>query len=178
MAVELVSWAQAEFEGTDELAVVAEVATALHRHLLLPDTQAQLDEANQPRRSSAAVQGVFLREARDLGFRSEAVGLFAGYATTALRPDYYRPLPEHDSGVLLEVERGKTTINNMDLLDFWKCHICDAAHHLFLMVPQVLRQNAEKPQTSRPFNAVIKRLEAFFEPGNYTNVRSCWIFGY
>jgi len=23
---------------------------------------------------------------------------------------------------LLEVERGKTTINNMQLLDFWKCH--------------------------------------------------------
>ena len=25
----------------------------------------------------------------------------------------------------MEVEREKTTINNMDLLDVWKCHICE-----------------------------------------------------
>ena len=44
------------------------------------------------------------------------------------------------SGILLEVERGKTTINNMDFLDFWKCHLCEHAHYLFLLVPQELRQ--------------------------------------
>ena len=53
-----------------------------------------------------------------------------------LRPDYYRPL--ETSGILLEVERGKTTTNNMDLLDFWKCHLCRHADYLFLMVPQAL----------------------------------------
>ena len=24
----------------------------------------------------------------------------------------------------MEVERGKTTTNNKDFLDFWKCHLC------------------------------------------------------
>ncbi len=157
---------------------MAEIATALHRHLLLPDTQELLDAANQPRSSSAIVQAVFLRETRELGFRSEAKGLFSEYPTAALRPDYYRALQQYQTGILLEVERGKTTINNMDLLDFWKCHICDVSHHLFLMVPQVLRQNADRPAISRPFNSVTNRLAAFFEPRNYTNVRSCWLFGY
>ena len=32
----------------------------------------------------------------------------------------------------MEVERGKTTTNNMDLLDIYKCHICEEANHLFL----------------------------------------------
>ena len=176
--VQLVSWAQADYEGTAQLAAGAEIATALHRHLLLPDTQRLLDEANQPRSSSATVQAVFLREARELGFSSEARGLFSGYPTAALRPDYYRSLPEHRTGILLEVERGKTTINNMDFLDFWKCHICEVSHHLFLMVPQVLRQNAETQATSKPFKAVSNRLIPFFERPNYTNVRSCWLFGY
>ena len=35
----------------------------------------------------------------------------------------------------MEVERGKTTTNNMDLLDIYKCHICEEANHLFLFVP-------------------------------------------
>ena len=48
-------------------------------------------------------------------------------------------MPLADTGIILEVERGKTTINNMDLLDFWKCHICAHADYLFLMVPTELR---------------------------------------
>ena len=50
-------------------------------------------------------------------------------------------MPIGESGIILEVERGKTTINNMDLLDFWKCHICSYAHGLYLLVPTELRQN-------------------------------------
>jgi hypothetical protein len=29
----------------------------------------------------------------------------------------------------------------MDLLDFWKCHVCQHAQYLFLLVPVALRQN-------------------------------------
>ena len=29
----------------------------------------------------------------------------------------------------------------MDLLDFWKCHLCHHADYLFLMVPQALKHN-------------------------------------
>jgi hypothetical protein len=99
------------------------------------------------------------------------------YANRAVRPDYFLPLPEHGTGVLLEVERGKTTINNMDFLDFWKCHLCDHANHLSLLVPQELRQH-EGMSPRREYNAVINRLSSFFEPRNYTNVRSLWILGY
>ena len=178
MTIEVASWFQSHLAGTQELLEVTEVTTALRDHLNLPTIQTELEIANQPGASSALVQSVFLTEAVRLEFRSEAKGLFAGYPTAAVRPDYYRPMPSHRSGILLEVERGKTTINNMDFLDFWKCHICSEAHHLILLVPRVLKQNADKPQTTKPFNAVSKRLGSFFQPENYTNVRSCWLFGY
>ncbi len=164
--------------GTQELAEVARVAEALLSHLRLPAIEAAIDDANQPGKSSALVQDVFVTEAARLGFRSEAKGLFRGYLTPALRPDYYLPLRQFDTGIILEVERGKTTINNMDFLDFWKCHICTEADHLFLLVPQRLQQNADGLRITKPYEAVKNRLTSFFEPINYTNVRSCWLFGY
>jgi hypothetical protein len=78
---------------------------------------------------------------------------------------------------MTRIERGKTTINNMDLLDFWKCRLCQAADYLFLMVPQELRQNPTiAPRKEYAF--VVKRLASFFEPGNYTNVHGLFVFGY
>lgn len=91
------------------------------------------------------------------------------------RPDYFMPLD--GTGILLEVERGKTTIHNMDLLDFWKCHICASADYLFLLVPRELRQN-ETMSPRREYVTVAKRLATFFEAGNYTNVRGLCLFGY
>ena len=59
----------------------------------------------------------------------------------------------------------------------WKCHLCEHANYLFLMVPKELRQNLKmKPRNE--FNTVRKRLETFFVPGNYTNVLGLYIFGY
>lgn len=72
-------------------------------------------------------------------------------------------MPLGATGIILEVERGKTTINNMDLLDFWKCHICAYADYLFLMVPVELRQN-DTMTARREFASVAKRLRTFFEP--------------
>lgn len=97
------------------------------------------------------------------------------YETSALRPDYFRAVG--DTGILLEVERGKTTINNMDLLDFWKCHLCEHANYLFLVVPMELRQNPAMPPR-REYATVVKRLSSFFVPRNYTNVRGLFVFGY
>jgi hypothetical protein len=65
----------------------------------------------------------------------------------------------------------------MDLLDFWKCHICTHAHYLFLMVPKELRQNPTMT-ARREYGSVVKRLASFFTPGNYTNVRAVFVFGY
>ena len=65
----------------------------------------------------------------------------------------------------------------MDLLDFWKCHLCEHANYLFLMVPQELRQNPTmSPRKEYAF--VVKRLASFFVPGNYTNVHGLFVFGY
>ena len=161
--------------NTTEWNEVRSMADQLWAHLNEPTVKKTLDSANQPGRSSAEVQSVFLELASVLGFQSEAKGLFSGYASSALRPDYYRQLG--NTGVLLEVERGKTTINNMDLLDFWKCHICEHASYLFLMVPLALRQNAVMAPRHE-FAAVRKRLGSFFEPQNYTRVLGLVLFGY
>lgn len=153
---------------------VVSVADQLVAHLEAPLTSELLRNANQPGRSSALVQQTFEKEAESLGFRSERRGLFSAYQS-ALRPDYY--LAVNDSGIILEVERGKTTINNMDLLDFWKCHICEHADYLFLMVPTELRQNPNM-SPRREFATVSRRIQTFFRPENYTNVRGVVLIGY
>ena len=173
--MERADFAQAHVRGTPEYEGVLAVADALYGYLEAVEVAAAIREANQPGRSSSEIQNVFLDHARRLGFSDESKGLFAGYVTSALRPDYYLPLG--DTGVLIEVERGKTTINNMDLLDFWKCHICEHAHYLILLVPTELRQNATMAPR-REFATVRNRLSSFFEEDNYTNVRGLFLFGY
>jgi hypothetical protein len=172
--VERVDFVQEHYRSTTEYERVVGIADELLVHLQEELVVAAILEANQPGRSSAAVQSVFLEQARALGFRDESKQLFREYAS-ALRPDYFMPLD--GTGIILEVERGKTTINNMDLLDFWKCHICAHADYLFLLVPRELRQNPTM-SPRREFATVTKRLSTFFEPGNYTNVRGLCLFGY
>lgn len=169
-----------EFQRDDKRAdpnskMAAATAKRLVAHLNESKILAQIRAADAPGNSSSGVQACFLAFAEDLGFRNEAKGLFSTYKNSGLRPDYFLPLNE--SGILLEVERGKTTINNMDLLDFWKCHLCREANYLFLMVPKSLRQN-DKMSPRNEFAFVSKRLSAFFEPRNYTNVFGLWLFGY
>lgn len=173
--MERLDFVQAEFVGTDEHVAVLAIADALLEHLLTATIVAQILSANQPGMSSAGVQAVFLEQARQLGFRDESRGLFSEYLSSALRPDYFMKLG--DTGIILEVERGKSTINNMDLLDFWKCHICAHADYLFLLVPTELRQNPTM-SARKEFAMVQKRLSTFFEPQNYTNVRGLYLFGY
>jgi hypothetical protein len=175
MGLEVAHFVQVGHAESREFAEVSEVASRLARILSEPTLAAALVAANQPARSSAVVQAVLTEAAAQLGFVSEKKGLFHEYPTPALRPDFFRPVG--DNGIILEVERGKTTINNMDLLDFWKCHLCAAASHLFLAVPQELRQN-DLMAPRREYVTVVKRLSTFFEPRNYTNVRSLFIFGY
>lgn len=150
------------------------ISDELLDHLNTDGARELMERANMPGVSSAEVQATFLPFALELGFTSEAKGLFKEYANK-LRPDYYRAVA--DSGILLEVERGKTTTNNMDLLDFWKCHLCTQADYLFLMVPQALKHNHQMTP-KKEYNSVVKRLDTFFYPGNETNVRAVHIFGY
>jgi len=153
---------------------VRQIAHALRDQLDREPFRSRLIDANQPESSSQAVQAAILPVARELGFRSEVKGLFAN-SIEGLRPDFYRRVG--DTGILLEVERGKTTINNMDLLDFWKVHICAHASYLFLFVPQELRQNATM-RPKREYVSVQRRLGAFFHERAQTNVRGVYLFGY
>ncbi len=175
MMVERVDFVQQLYRADPEWRSVLSVADALSEHLQEPTICQAIDEANQPGTSSAMVQNVLLKKAIDLGFRDEAKGLFKDYANKGLRPDYFMPVGA--SGILLEVERGKTNINNMDFLDFWKCHICSQAHYLFLLVPKELKQNAMS-RASKPFNVTTQHMSTFFQPSNYTNVRGLVLFGY
>ena len=76
------------------------------------------------------------------------------------------------NGILMEVERGKTTTNNMNLLDIYKCHICEEANHLFLFVP------IEVSHTKNIYKSVCKKVENFFYEENYLNIDSAIVFGY
>lgn len=175
MAVDVVHLVQDTYLSSLEYQLVKGIAEQLLSHLNSPEILQEIERVNQPGASSSLVQNTFLREAHSIGFKDESKGLFADYINKGLRPDYYMKVEK--SGIILEVERGKTTINNMDFLDFWKCHLCKSANYLFLLVPKTLVQNT-KMNPRNEFATVVNHLSPFFEPDNYTNVRGLSIFGY
>lgn len=79
-----------------------EISDKLLDHLNTEEALELMQLANLPGVSSADVQATFLPFATELGFTSEAKGLFLEYGNR-LRPDYFRPL--EGNGILLEVER-------------------------------------------------------------------------
>ncbi len=164
-------------EGLDKATLVSAnlIAQSLLDGANKPEVLFAIDQANSPGTSSQSVQAAILRVVEGLGFESEKKGLFSDYAVSALRPDYYLGLG--NTGILFEVERGKTLNNNMDLLDMWKCHICPEATILFLFVPRLLQQNDTQKGT-KVYSAVLNRLGTFFTPGNETNVHAAFVFGY
>jgi hypothetical protein len=119
----------------EAFAEVEQLAQRLHEFLSRLDIGEQIASVHKLGASSREVQNVVLPGVQALGFTPERTGLFQAYAVSGLRPDYYAKV--RDTGILLEVERGKTTTNNMDLLDLWKCHICEHAEYLFLLVPRL-----------------------------------------
>jgi hypothetical protein len=157
------------------LVVVEDLARQFYEYLVCAEIQEGIASVHRHGASSFKVQTIVRPGAEALGFVSERAGLFINYPVSALRPDYYLAL--QDSGIILEVERGKTTINNMDILDFWKCHICEQADYLFLLVPQV-RVTENGRTIMRPFKQVQSRLSTFFVPRNYVNVEAVFLFGY
>jgi hypothetical protein len=150
------------------------VAVELLSFLNQSATQQRLGEAHVFGASSSSIQAIMLDEAQRLGFHSERTGLFASYASRRIRPDYFRPLGQ--SGVLMEVERGKILAYNMDLLDLWKCHICTEADYLFLVIPKI--RPTERGKDELIFARVKDRLETFFHPQNVINVEAVFLFGY
>lgn len=129
----------------------------------------QIAKAHKLHAKSQDVQDIFLPVLTRLGFKSEKKGLFENYEVSSLRPDFFKKIG-HQTGIIVEVERGRTTANNMDILDIWKCHICRDAEFLFLIVPK-LRQNKNN-SVDKIFEKVIKRISTFFINANYINVDS------
>jgi hypothetical protein len=117
----------------------------------------------------------------ELGFREE-VKSRSGEA--AFRPDFLLDHPE--GGIMVEVERGKTIDNNMDMLDMWKCHVHESARHLILVVPVWYVKHKHDPVTkvevgedrTPTFAKVCRRMSRFFVEGNETNVRCLHVVGY
>ena len=158
----------------EELKIVKSLSKKFFLYLNKKETVEKLKSFHTLGNSSQKIQDVFISHLKELGFESEKKGLFKNY-NSQLRPDYYKKLKK--SGIILEVERGKTLKNNMDLLDVWKCHICKEANYLFLFVPKELRHNYEMTPRNQ-YEKVKNRLESFFTDENYTNVRGLVIFGY
>ena len=174
VAIEHVVICKAELRSAETFGEVSALAKGFLKYLSRPVVCEQIALVHKLGASSVEVQKVVLPGAQALGFISEKTGLFQGSAVSALRPDYYAKVGE--SGILLEVERGKTTTNNMDLLDFWKCHICEHAEYLFLLVPN--ERPSESGRVMRHFKQVQSRLGTFFTPRNYVNVEAVFLFGY
>jgi len=160
--------------SAETFADVELIANRFLDFLRQPSVEEQIAIVHKLGASSVEVQTVVLPGLLELGFTPEKTGLFQSSEVSALRPDYYRKIRE--TGILLEVERGKTTTNNMDLLDFWKCHICEHAEYLFLLVPNA--RPSESGRIMRHFKQVQSRLGAFFIPRNYVNVEAVFLFGY
>jgi hypothetical protein len=138
------------------------------------EIQNMLADTHKLHAKSGEIQDIILGKTKELGFTSEKNGLFNNLSVKQLRPDYYRKL-DNKSGIIMEVERGKTIANNMDLLDIWKCHICDEANFLFLIIPNI-RQTATGQNII--FKTVERRMLTFFETENYTNVDGVFLIGY
>ena len=174
MPIEHVTLRKTAQRSPSAFSAAEQVARNLLIYLDKPEVQEGVALVHKLGASSVEVQHAILPGVQELGFTPEKKGLFQKYAVPALRPDYY--LKIKDTGILLEVERGKTTTNNMDLLDLWKCHICDHAEYLFLLVPQA--RPSEKGSVMRHFKQAQNRLSTFFTPKNYVNVEAVFLFGY
>jgi hypothetical protein len=159
-----------------ELERVDALAVELRTHLAA--SASDIDLAHVHGAQSSAIQSIVSRLLRDqLQFGEEVVLTPQDGLVTRARPDFFYRLGP-DRGVLAEVERGGTTLNNHDLKDIWKAHVSPDAQHLFLIVPNANWGESGKPR-EHPFPRVTMRLQAFFgEPRREIDVVSAHIFGY
>jgi hypothetical protein len=159
---------------SDEFNIVNSIASELLTYMGKKEILDEINNNNKISSSSFAIQNVIIHKMEELGFISEKNDLFKDY-NKKLRPDYYKKLSDK-TGIIIEVERGKTIHNNMDLLDLWKCHICKNANYLFLIVPKFrFSNNGTKINI---YNNVVNRLKIFFEEENYVNIDAVFVFGY
>ena len=146
--------------------VAQEVDKALIRMSDLPD----FHSANALGASSRHIQDLLTPSLLELGFVSERSSK-SGLAE--FRPDFTKTASK--GGILVEIERGKTLDNNMDMLDLWKTHIHPEASHLILIVPVWYVTTNTVRST---FSSVCRRMQPFFFEENRTNVKTLHVIGY
>ena len=157
------------YEGV--LGTALDLKTMLEGELV----SAAIESAHTFGASSHRIQEAITPSLVSLGFTSEKKGLFADIKVPGIRPDFYKAIA--NGGIIVEVERGKTIANNMDLLDVWKTHICPSANHLFLLVPQIRVTKTGSKQ--KIYATVLNRVGTFFaDTTNPVDVDSVHIFGY
>lgn len=164
----------AQDETLEEFIISRKIVKKIYNFMRTKKIANEINETHQVNATSHKIQNIFIAKCIDLGFSSEKKGLFSEYKTPQLRPDYYKRINE--TGIIMEVERGKTITNNMDLLDVWKCHICKEADYLLLIVPIIRQTN--NGRTTKTFDTVVNRIDSFFRKGNFINVKGCFIIGY
>lgn len=170
MISELKIFKKNNIETRSDFVQTSKLANQLLEHMNHGEIVDLVKKAHVHNASSISIQKILLPKAEQLGFISEKKGLFLDSSVPSIRPDYFLKINKK-AGIIMEVERGKTLANNMDLLNLWKCHICPEANFLFLIVPNI-RKNR------KVFIAVCKRMHTFFTEENFTNVDAVFIFGY
>jgi hypothetical protein len=172
MPIEYVELVKEGIESDASFKDAQAIAIRLRDFLNRPEIEDEIHSKDVCGAKSTEIQNVILPCTKGLGFEPEKTNLFAKYECKSLRPDYF----QREVGILLEVERGKTRMNNMDLLDIWKCHICEQARYLFLIIPKVRRD--KKGGSAKQFHLTHSRMTSFFRKENYVNVDAVFLFGY
>ncbi|AXY59292.1 hypothetical protein [Acinetobacter sp. WCHAc010052] len=162
-------------ETTHSYPIVESIFKNICDFIELNETSDLLNKTHIHGATSTEIQNILNIKLETLGFTSEKKGLFKQYISSNLRPDFFKKISEND-GIIVEVERGKTLDNNMNLLDIWKCHICKDANYLFLIIPEF--KTNQKGSKQKIFDRTINRLASFFEEDNYINVDAVFILGY
>jgi len=153
---------------------VSKISKELVAYMDTKSFRSRVEAVHKLNGTSHEIQTLLTKKLEKLDFGNEKRGLFRDCPVPSLRPDFYMKIGK--SGILVEVERGKTIANNMDILDIWKCHLCNKADFLFLIVPRVRVSQNGKP--NKVFERVSKRIDTFFNPANYVNVEAVYLFGY
>lgn len=151
-------------------------ATALKSRIVSLWGTPEYAEAVAHGASSSRFQALIEPVLVGLGYQPEVA---TSVADTAYKPDFV--FSTDSCSVMVEVERGKTLDNNMDMLDMWKCHIHPTARHLILLVPIWYEKdgNGDRPGSrTATYARVCRRMAPFFQPGCFTNVWSLNLLGY
>ena len=172
MPIEYVELMKEEIQSAASFKSAQAIAITLRDFMNRPEIEEDILRKDICGANGTEIENVILPCTRELGFEAEKTRLFAKYECRNLRPDYF----QRQVGIRLEVERGKTVMNNMDLLDIWKCNICEQARYLFLIIPKARRNR--KGGSAKQFHLTQNRMTSFFRKENQVNVDAVFLFGY